>query len=618
MPELCSATINTTVCNARTVGGINWCYQHNEERIKLYLNYKHWHAALESGADTVVCDLADIAACSSMKTVREWNGILRSRYGLLNRCIKAREHFTERFFGNDMDFGHRTFWLSLMKQREQIEEILWHLEGRGYDLLLESQNAAWVREEQTEELSHPDCTEHGAIPEPTHARQRASDTRSAEHFASISDETKAELWEDIKWDISSYMLPATSRYYEERKNVVWAYMCRVIYTDPALLLLSLNYPDVLTFLSDPNHDISIVQRLKQRMRRALRPTQIRAAIDDVLRPKDGPGAAQYVTVLGIRLYKAPSGITLPFHAWGHVFAFRLCHGCNKALCSTVDELIESTRHALFTGSSPVYFTLPQTITVDTIPAARILAVCGVVFEIAVTGKRISIVKRKDDNNKTIWAEEKNPLALSGALSATDPRAHSVLNELFRRCLSSKSLAVMLRKGAGEPVIRSTTPISGTFQRTSESLACLRQQPWVTVASFRDSLLDELQPSVGCLASHTKCKFRANCMQFVVLDNGLVDSDERCLMNELLTVWRTVYRAGNFLDMCRMIALPYIQSGELELDAAQPRRPFLSNVADVLVVYQTIWGCTPDWADDYERFKDYPTVWPIAEQMSDLF
>jgi hypothetical protein len=58
-------------------------------------------------------------------------------------------------------------------------------------------------------------------------------------------------------------------------------------------------------------------------------TEIWAAIDDVLRPIDE--GAEYVTVLGIRLYNASSGVAFPFHAWGHLFAFRHCPGCARSL-----------------------------------------------------------------------------------------------------------------------------------------------------------------------------------------------------------------------------------------------------------------------------------------------
>jgi hypothetical protein len=132
------------------------------------------------------------------------------------------------------------------------------------------------------------------------------------------------------------MLPTSSRYYEERKRIIWAYMCRVIYTDPTLMLLALNYADVPSFLTDPEHDVSTVRILKQRIK-GLPPTEIWAAIDDVLRPIEVGG--EYVTVLGLRVYKAQSGMSFPFHAWGHLYAFRLCPGCTRSLCRTVGTTI---------------------------------------------------------------------------------------------------------------------------------------------------------------------------------------------------------------------------------------------------------------------------------------
>jgi hypothetical protein len=89
------------------------------------------------------------------------------------------------------------------------------------------------------------------------------------------------------------------------------------------MLLALSYADVPSFLDDSNHDISTLRKLQQQMR-SLPMTEIRAAIDDVLRPFNAK--AECVTVLDIRVYKVSSGNELPFHAWGHVFAFRQCSG----------------------------------------------------------------------------------------------------------------------------------------------------------------------------------------------------------------------------------------------------------------------------------------------------
>lgn len=214
-----------------------------------------------------------------------------------------------------------------MRQRDELETLLARLEGRAYDLFLDSQNASWVRERQSQERDHSDPDEqHQSEVLPTHPTKHAC---SACQFEAAEAEIS---WCNIRWTIASYMLPTTSRYYEERRRIVWAYICRVIYTDPTLMLVALKYADVLSFLTDPEHDISTVRKLKRYIGH-LSSTEIRAAIDDVLHPTEARG--EYVTVLGNRIYKSGSGLKFPFHAWGHLFAFRVCPGCVRSHCQTV-------------------------------------------------------------------------------------------------------------------------------------------------------------------------------------------------------------------------------------------------------------------------------------------
>ncbi|KAJ7771058.1 hypothetical protein DFH07DRAFT_804709 [Mycena maculata] len=602
MSEHCAATVDrhATKCNSCPAPGMEWCPRHNEERIKLYLNYKRWHVALEAGQDMKI---GDIKACSSMKTIRDWNERVRSRYGLVDRCIKAREHFTERFFGNDMDFGHRTFWLSLVQQRDELEQILTRLEGRGYDLFLESQNARWVRDRQPEHPSHSDCFDHVENHEP-----KVNGTEPT----TLSNETEAQtLRAQIKWAIATYMLPATSRYYEERKRVVWAYICRVIYTDPALMLATFGYADVPSF-TEADHDVSTLRKIEQQLR-CIMAFEVRAAIDDVLRPVDEQ--TEHVTVLGVRLYKAQSGIHFPLHAWGHLFAFRLCPGCNRALCQTVEEMIESSRYALFTGSAPFRCTRRVQPKIDDLPVAKILAICGLVLEFPDMGKRICITKRSGTDQSTIWEEDKNTPLLCAALSGADPRSHTFLNELLRYCISHTKLAVMLRKGNAEPVIRSAKTIISQFQRTAESLAGLTKQSWVATRLFTDALLEAAhwQP---CARFLRRTVVAFDCMQFAVLDNAQGHGDERFLTTELLDIWKAVYKAETVLDLCSMIAAPYIADGEFEMDPVKGGRSFLPNCEERCVAHKALWGTAPEWMGD-TKSVDYPTVWHLAEEMSNV-
>ncbi|KAJ7235618.1 hypothetical protein B0H12DRAFT_1238717 [Mycena haematopus] len=578
------------------------------ERVRLYLNYKTWHSALEAaGFSANICGTEEIRTCSSMKTIREWNDTIRYRYRILDRCIKARERFTERFFGNDMDFGHRTFWLSLVNQRNELERLLCQLEGRAYDLVLESQNATWVRDRQSQEW-YSECSEDDedslSDPQQDSAAERKSRT------SILEDSEAARLGEQVRWRISTYMLPTSSRYYEERKRVAWAYVCRAIYTDPALMLLALNYTDLPSFLRDPNHDVTTLRKLKQQMK-ILPVAEIWAAIDDILRPLDA--RAEYVTVLGIRIYKASSGAALPFHAWGHIFAFRRCSECVRSHCRTVDEIVDYSRYALLTGSAAFVHSLKPKID-HILGAVQILAVCGLLVEFPDTGKRVSVMKRLQADKTTIWEEAKNPPIVCAALSASDPNANDFLNELLRRCFEYKHLAVILRRGKDEPVIRSAKKIAGGFCRTSKSLAGLINGPWVPTF-YMDSVL-EVSPvhSDDCQnALKTPESFQLDCMQFVILDGFAGDCDEKYIVHDLLDLWCGIYDVSTVLELCHAIAKPYIENNELELDKERPERPFISNSECGFAAHMSLWGSLPTWMDEVMPIT-FPTVWPIAEHM----
>ncbi|KAJ7022574.1 hypothetical protein C8F04DRAFT_1048936 [Mycena alexandri] len=519
-----------------------------------------------------------------MDAIREWNGNLRSRYSLLDRCIKARERFTERFFGNDMDFGHRTFWLSLVKQREEVEALLTRLEGRGYDLVLESQNACWVRDRQPQE-SNSDWAEHNV--ENSHSdshKEPVKDTPPTEappHRTSTPvDDQAAISWESFRFRMASYMLPISSRYYQERKQIVWAWICRAVYTDPALMLLASARLDVPSFLTERTYDAPTAMELHRRMK-SLPLTEIRAAADDILRPKDGD-SGEYVTVLGIRIHKAPSGQPFPFHAWGHFLALIPCSHCTRTLCTVVADLVEHSRYVLFTGSGRFQYPLPPEM--EEIPGVEILAICGLIVEFPDIGKRVTVMKRVQPDHTTIWEEERRTPMFFAALPAGDPKAHAYLSALLRRCLTYKHLDVILRKGRDEPIIRSNTDIVGRFKRTSSSLSGLMQQRWRPSLMFQDALLELTHPQYAS--------------KFIVLDGGSGDADERYMVEDLL-VCREIYSASTLLELCHIVAKSYIMANELEFDQERRQHPFIPNLEAGFIAYKDLWGSFPRWMKDRE-------------------
>jgi hypothetical protein len=75
-----------TVCNNPTKQGMMWCPRHNEERVKLYVNYKKHHTALDTFPEDGVCrDEEEVMGCCSLDILQEWNKILIAKYRLLTR-----------------------------------------------------------------------------------------------------------------------------------------------------------------------------------------------------------------------------------------------------------------------------------------------------------------------------------------------------------------------------------------------------------------------------------------------------------------------------------------------------------------------------------------------------
>ncbi len=235
------------------------------------------------------------------------------------------------------DFGHKTFWHYLHKQRDEIENMLEGVERRAYELLLASQNAIWVLNHRpvTSESNEEDCS--GMDEEPlSKPKAIAAGMDNIEDIEDPVDvairEKRAELWEKIWTRLSRYCAPYESRFDKERLAVIWTYVCRAIYTDPTLMLIAQNYRYVTSMLSDSSMDLLTVEKLWKAIK-GVYVHDIRAAVDDVLHPVREKG--DYVVVLGMRLHKELTGIPLPFHGWGHMTALFGCYSCVRKVCRTV-------------------------------------------------------------------------------------------------------------------------------------------------------------------------------------------------------------------------------------------------------------------------------------------
>ena len=249
------------------------------------------------------------------------------------------------------DFGHKNFWHSLNKQRDEVERLLEDVERRAYELLLASQNAMWVLEQQHE----PPAEECGVFDdEPLSKPQKQSPSSAPIVLEDIEDpldvairEKRFELLDKIWTRLARYCAPAKSRYYKEREAVIWACVCRAVYTDPSLMLVAQNYPLAISLVKDDDSklDLPTVERLWEAIKN-LYVDDVRAAIDDVLHPVRPK--SEYVVVLGTRVHKEPTESSLPLHAWGHMTAILPCYSCVRKVCKTVFIFLFRSTRSLFT------------------------------------------------------------------------------------------------------------------------------------------------------------------------------------------------------------------------------------------------------------------------------
>ena len=197
----------------------------------------------------------------------------------------------------------------------------------------------WVLDQQHSNPTGEDCSGHGDEPPSSTQpvpRSAPDDIEDVEDPVDVAlREKRADLWEKIRTRLARYCAPYKSRYYKERLAIIWACVCRAVYTDPTLMLVAQNYNSASSMLADANLDLTTVEKLWIAIR-DLYVVELRAAIDDVLQPVRENG--EYVVVLGSRVHKGLSGVSPPFHAWGHMTAAFPCYSCIRQVCTTVGAL----------------------------------------------------------------------------------------------------------------------------------------------------------------------------------------------------------------------------------------------------------------------------------------
>ncbi|PPR03389.1 hypothetical protein CVT24_012514 [Panaeolus cyanescens] len=608
--KFCSAIDNLHgACKTEPKEGSKWCIRHNEQRMKLYSGYKAYHASLDAFPEETICrNVNVIRNCSSYDTVKAWSNALRTKYALLQRCIQARACFTERFFGNDMDFGHRTFWHYLNKQKDEVEKLLEHVERKAYELLLASQNAMWVLDQQTDDSS-PNCFGH----EDEVVTVSAPPPLSADNLQEVEDpvdvalrEKRRELQEKMRTRLARYLCPYESSYYMERVRVIWACVSRAIYTDPALMLVAQNYVFVVSMLSDETLDIGMVERMWSAIK-DLSVHDVRAAIDDALHPVREKG--DYVQVLGTRVHKEMTGSVLPFHGWGHMTALFPCYSCVRRVCTTVDDIVALTRYSLLTASG-----LAQSYTKYNhgYQGSRELSLCGFIPNtIDRLGPRYTVEKSNrffDRRNTPLWTEIQTNYIICAGLSLTDPKTQLFVNA----CLRHPDFMVMCRKGPNGRIIR-TKPLCGNRVRKATTRAALKNTPWDPTEDivFQDSVLEEAWP---LLSRDTHLQ---DCFQIAIMDGGEGEMED--FVQKLVKVWFQVYGVDDIHGLLKAIGNPYTESGELEVEMerlATHTDPIIPNLEfDIQKSYMRLWARTPD---DGRLADDEIDIEFVPERQVDFF
>ncbi|KAJ7468940.1 hypothetical protein B0H11DRAFT_1395233 [Mycena galericulata] len=503
-----------------------------------------------------------------------------------------------------MDFGHKTFWHYLVKQLLKIESLLAEVEQRACELVLEAQNALWVLELQTDppETPQENCSGHddGIFSAPRKASPSPTNVADVEDPLDVALREKCSLlWEKIKTRLARYCAPALSKYYKERINIIHACVRRAIYTDPKLLVVAQNYASVTGLLEDAALDVRIVEKLWCAIRN-LYVHEVRAAIDDVLRPRDGPG--EYVAVLGGRVYKDLSGGPFPFHAWGHMAALFMCYSCVRRVCKTVDEIVALTRFVVLNMNGLSQSNLKYEIPYE---GSKVLSLCGFIPNSIDIFPPRSVVSKCNCvyNGVPHWEETSTSYVLCAGLSLTDPKSQAFVNA----CLRDPTLMVLVRKGAAGRIIRSVPRIWAERMRHANTRAGLRTAEWDPACTvyYQDSVLEEARPKVY------DAQVLEDCFQLVLVDGG--EGSMANFVEKVSRIWlEKVYKARDVMELIGDIAMPVVKSGELEFLYRGKRAPagIVPNLeTDVLTAYKRLWGRAPAELADDDILKPMPGPFP---------
>ncbi|OAX42210.1 hypothetical protein K503DRAFT_734032 [Rhizopogon vinicolor AM-OR11-026] len=485
-----------------------------------------------------------------------------------------------------MDFGHKTFWASLVRKRAEIEGLMYHVEKRAYQLILQAQDALWVLDRDPDAHESVDCSGYD---DESVRRDASFQSTDGDQGAVIEDpletalrEKAIEFREKIRSRLARYCAPSTSKYHAERLEVISAYVRRAIFTESALMFLSQSYDSVMALLSDDNLDLVTLEKIWTAIKNSC-VHDVRDAVDDVLRAND---EGDYVMVLGGKVFKDASGEEWPLHAWGHMMAIYQCYSCLRSSCKTVDEIIALTRFVLFSQTSLSLSCLKYTNGFD---GAKELILAGFIPRtIPLSSPRHSITCTDSGSYCAgpTWEETKSNLSLYGALSLNDPKAQAFVNA----CIRHPDLMVMVRKGAGGRVIRSRPVVWTSRKRRARSQSGLASVPWEKthdVVHCQDGVLEAARPSGW------KHQQIADCLMVVLVDGG--EGNMGDFVRKLVEIWCRVYRVDDREELYCVLERPFVEAGELEkCTCCHHEITFtLPTIhGNVVSAYDSLWGTTP--------------------------
>lgn len=243
------------------------------------------------------------------------------------------------------DFGHRQYWRTLVQQQSAVDALLTEIEGRAYQLILAAQNALWVLGQTVDDAAPTlECSGYTSdslssptspccdLPQQHHAVDEVNPADIEDPLEVALRRKATAVREKIFTRLARYCAPPQSKFAEERLEIIKAVIRRAVYMDATLMVRSQDYDDPLVFVQDPELDVGMLNKIWDALKE-LYVHEARAAVDDVLRGECDD--AEFVVVLGGRVYKEITKEKWPFHAWGHITSIIKCYTCVRKTCHSV-------------------------------------------------------------------------------------------------------------------------------------------------------------------------------------------------------------------------------------------------------------------------------------------